>query len=167
MTEFENVNNEELIRQIKDGQKKVQPRINKIRLNKNFFLGFILLIVIVFLANYVYRYFGYYTISEQTIHWHAHLTITDHGQNVPIAPSIGLLEEVAHPSNLHTHAADGIIHMEIKGPVKARDIMLGRFFEVRMKDFGKPNVLMVNGMVNSDMERYIMKNKDEIEIIYK
>ena len=78
--------------------------------------------------------------SEQTVfHIHTHLTIFVNGQQRQVPPAIGIPGAVAQQTNagpfvdsgtcfywLHTHAADGIIHIE--SPVE-RTYTLGEFFD--------------------------------------
>jgi len=158
----EKISNQELIKSLK---KEESPKAKKI-IPTQILLTLILLIITLLVANYVYRQFGYYTISKQTIHWHAHLVVEESAQFIPIPPSVGLLGDVAHPSNLHTHSDDGIIHMEIKGPVRARQVMLREFFKVWQYEIDwKRAVLYVNGVRNDDLGRLIMRDGDEIEIL--
>jgi hypothetical protein len=83
--------------------------------------------------------------SEQTIfHIHTHLTIFVNGQQRQVPAGIGIPGAVAQPTSagafidsgscfywLHTHAADGIIHIE--SPVQ-RTFTLGDFFD----EWGQP-----------------------------
>ncbi|MEK7535406.1 MAG: hypothetical protein AAB590_00100, partial [Patescibacteria group bacterium] len=97
----EKISNQELIEKLKYPEKSVGK-------NKTVLLFgiVIILMAILLLANYLTRVYGYYTISEQAIHWHAHLIIRDKGEYVPIPPSVGLLGDTAHPENLLTHSDD-------------------------------------------------------------
>jgi hypothetical protein len=83
--------------------------------------------------------------SEQTVfHIHTHLTIFVNGQQRQVPAGIGIPGAVAQPTQagpfvdsgtcfywLHTHAADGIIHIE--SPVQ-RAYTLGEFFD----EWGQP-----------------------------
>jgi hypothetical protein len=83
--------------------------------------------------------------SEQTIfHIHTHLTLFVNGQQRQVPAGIGIPDAVAQQTQagpfvdsgscfywLHTHAADGIIHIE--SPVK-RTYTLGEFFD----EWGQP-----------------------------
>lgn len=83
--------------------------------------------------------------SEQTVfHIHTHLTIFVNGQQRQVPAAIGIPGAVAQQTNagpfigsgtcfyfLHTHAADGIIHIE--SPVQ-RTYTLGEFFD----EWGQP-----------------------------
>lgn len=115
-------------------------------------------------------------LSSSGIHYHPHLTITIKGENVPIPVGIGL-GAVEH--SIHTHEADGIIHLEFSGVVKKEDTKLGRFFEIWGKDFSKDSIMghktgdggtvkmKVNGTENTEFENYLMKDGDKIEITYE
>ncbi|MFF4647092.1 hypothetical protein [Streptomyces sp. NPDC001389] len=57
-------------------------------------------------------------------HIHAHLDVIVNGKPVAAPPNIGVDQRTRQISPLHTHAADGVIHVE--SPVKAA-FSLGRF----------------------------------------
>ncbi len=106
-------------------------------------------------------------ISMNGLHWHPHLMIYVNGTPQGIPAGIGL-GAVHNP--VHTHDADGIIHLEFSGAVRGRDIALGRFFENWGRDmhsFGGNMRMTVNGAENSEYERYMMHDGDEIEIRYE
>lgn len=116
------------------------------------------------------------TLSSVGIHYHPHLTIIIKGENVPIPAGIGL---GATERSIHTHEADGIIHLEFSGVVKKEDTKLGEFFKIWGKDFSQNSILghkageggtvkmKVNGTNNTEFENYEMKDGDKIEIIYE
>lgn len=115
-------------------------------------------------------------LSKNGIHYHPHLTITIKGENIPIPAEIGI-GAVHNP--IHTHEADGIIHLEFNAVVKKEDTKLGKFFEIWGKDFSKDSIMgnktgeggtvkmKVNGTENTEFENYLMKDADKIEIIYE
>jgi hypothetical protein len=115
-------------------------------------------------------------LSKTGIHYHPHLTITIKGENIPIPKDVGI-GAVHNP--VHTHDADGIVHLEFEGVVKKEDTKLGKFFEVWGKDFSKDSIMgnktgaggtvkmKVNGAENTEFENYLMKDGDKIEIIYE
>lgn len=114
-------------------------------------------------------------LATNGIHWHPRLSIkiSDEEQEIPAGIGLGVRERP-----MHTHDADGIIHLEFQGRVTADQVRLGRFFELWGKTFNKDcifdkcagpegNVRMfVNGQENFDFEKYIMKDGDRIEIRY-
>jgi len=69
-----------------------------------------------------------------TIHWHPHLSMVIDGKKEIIPTDIGITSSTHFP--IHTHATDGIIHMENDRPSK-RTVVLGYFFEVWGKKFSK------------------------------
>ncbi len=119
--------------------------------------------------------------SMAGIHYHAHLTITVNGEDVPLPAQIGAIATGFNP--LHTHADDNIIHMEFEDAtnqkVKKDDIRLGKFFDVWNKDWtassfmGNPIddshtlVMKVNGLVSAEYRHYLMRDKDQIELTYQ
>lgn len=105
-------------------------------------------------------------LSRNGLHWHPTLEIYVGGERVDIPDNIGL---GALHKPVHTHDDLPIIHLEFSGIVREEDAMLGRFFESWDKDmrsFGDTMRMTVNGVENSDYERYIMRDKDVIKLIY-
>lgn len=116
-------------------------------------------------------------ISRQGIHWHAELSISILGQKQEIPTNIGIGFGGHKP--IHTHEADGVIHMEFSGLVKKDDTRLARLFEIWDKKFsidcifdkcngpeGQVNML-INGEPNYEFEDYIMRDGDKIEIVFE
>lgn len=115
-------------------------------------------------------------ISKTGIHRHAELTIKilDKYRDIPADIGIGITH-----LPVHTHKADGVIHMEFSGLVKENDIRLGRFFEIWKKEFNRDCIfdkcngpegqikMLVNSELNSEFEDYIMQDEDNIEIIFE
>jgi hypothetical protein len=115
-------------------------------------------------------------ISKQGIHWHADLTIRILGRYQVIPGNIGIgITELP----VHTHEADGVIHMEFFGLVREDDIRLGRLFENWGKKFNRDCIfdkcngpegqlkMFVNQESNYQFENYIMRDRDKIEIIFE
>ena len=70
---------------------------------------------------------------------------------------------------VHTHDDLPIIHLEFNGVVRKEDVMLGEFFKnwgKDMRSFGSTIKMTVNGVDNTEYERYIMRDKDVIELQY-
>ncbi|HEX4087391.1 MAG TPA: hypothetical protein VHZ33_01680 [Trebonia sp.] len=98
--------------------------------------------------------------SEQTVfHIHTHLTIFVNGQPRQVPPAIGIPNGVAEQTAtgpfidsgtcfywLHTHAADGIIHIE--SPVQ-RTYTLGEFFDEWGQTLGPDQVGPAKGKVTA------------------
>jgi len=106
-------------------------------------------------------------ISQNGLHWHANLAIYAKGvqQNIPADIGIGAVH-----MPIHTHSADGVIHMEMSGLVKRSDLTLDKFFKnwgKDFKDFGGKITMTVNGKGNAELGSYIMKDNDKIEIRYE
>ena len=75
-------------------------------------------------------------------HWHAQLTITAGGNGVTIPGGIGI--SLTCMEVLHTHNADGVIHIEPDTPAQARVYSIGDFFTIWGKPFGSPSRMTVN-----------------------
>lgn len=115
-------------------------------------------------------------VSRYPIHWHPDLKIKILGeyQEIPANIGIGVVHQL-----IHTHDADGIIHIEPTGAVRENDIKLGRFFEIWGKTFNRDCIfdkcsdpegelkMLVNGEQNFEFENYVMRDGDRIEIIYE
>lgn len=108
-------------------------------------------------------------IAKNGLHWHPKLTIYIKGEKQEIPTDIGL-GAVHQP--IHTHKEDykdGVVHMEMSGVVTKEQTTLGNFFRIWGKDFnfgGNPK-MTVNGKENMDLNNYLMKNGDNIEIRYE
>lgn len=114
-------------------------------------------------------------IAKKGIHWHPEISIFIKGEKMEIPANIGL--GVTH-SPVHTHDADGVIHLEFSGIVREDDIKLGKFFKEWDKTLNSECIfefcngeegtvtVTVNGELNTEFENYIMKDGDKIEIIF-
>jgi len=107
-------------------------------------------------------------VSKSGLHWHADIAIVVKGKNIEVPPNIGL--EAGH-NPVHTHDNEpNIIHMEFPGIVRQDDLVLGEFFRVWKKDirsFGTNIKMTVNGVENTEFEKYHMKDKDKIVLSYE
>ncbi|OGI16136.1 MAG: hypothetical protein A3E38_00805 [Candidatus Moranbacteria bacterium RIFCSPHIGHO2_12_FULL_54_9] len=103
-------------------------------------------------------------ISRNGIHWHSQLTLYVKGVKQDIPKDIGI-GSVHKP--VHTHDADGVIHLEFQGLVRRQDTTLGQFFKNWGKnpdDFGPLTAMAVNGQENTEFMNYHMRDTDKIEI---
>ena len=148
------------------------------------YLGYAFLIAVVALVGWVLtipKLPASEIVSTSGIHWHPHLAITINGKNFDIPKGIGL-GAVEQP--IHTHEADGIIHLEYQTPgqvVKKEDTLLSKFFTIWDKKFSRDCIFeycttpaststikfIVNGTPNELYENYPMKDGDKIEIKYE
>ncbi len=108
------------------------------------------------------------------IHWHPQLSIIINGLRQTIPSNIGISSGGHSP--IHTHDADGTLHMENSNPTK-RSVTLGYFFDIWGKEFSKQCIfdyctdkgnltMSVNGKENFDFENYFIQDKDKIVINY-
>ena len=107
---------------------------------------------------------------------YVHLTLHINNKNIPIPSGVGLIPT---ENPIHVHGKDNIIHLEFGGRVKNDDIRLGNFFALWGKDFSATSLLgnntgnghtitmHVNGIPSNEFERYVMHDKDQIEIVYR
>lgn len=58
---------------------------------------------------------GFPPVGDESYHAHALLSVYRDGEQVPVPADLGYDERGAH-SSLHTHTADGVIHMEADDP---------------------------------------------------
>ena len=106
-------------------------------------------------------------LSRNGLHWHPELAIFVKGEKQEIPVNLGI-GAVHNP--MHTHDSSGVIHLEFQGVVRKDDLKLGRFFEVWGKDFmelGLTVKMTVNGEENAELQNYIMKDGDKIELWYE
>ena len=107
-------------------------------------------------------------ISRSGLHWHPELAIFVKGgekQEIPANLGIGTVH-----NPMHTHDSSGVIHLEFQGVVRKDNLKLGRFFEVWGKDFMELGVtvkMTVNGEEDTELQNYIMKDGDKIELRYE
>lgn len=115
-------------------------------------------------------------VARRGLHWHPELAISIKGTPQEISPNLGI--GAAH-NPMHTHDSTGVLHLEFQGLVTQDDIRLGKFFELWKKPFSSTCILdscngpddqvkmTVNGQPNTEFERYIMHDKDKIEITFE
>ena len=114
-------------------------------------------------------------MSRNGLHWHPEMAIYIKGvrQDIPEAIGLGLVHQP-----IHTHEADGVVHLEFSNLVKKDDLTVGGFFNNWGKMFSRERILdysngpdgtvkmYVNGQTNDAFENYIMQDNDKIEIKY-
>jgi hypothetical protein len=106
--------------------------------------------------------------SRSGLHWHPELAIYVKGVKQDLPANLGIVGSSMAP--VHTHEADGVIHLEFQGLVRKSDITLGQFFKSWGKDmrsFGTNLKMTVNGKENTEYENYIMQDKDKIELRFE
>ena len=106
-------------------------------------------------------------LSRSGLHWHSELAIFVKGEKQEIPANVGI--GVVH-SPMHTHDLSGVIHLEFQGVVHKDDLNLGRFFELWGKDFmelGSSVKMTVNGEENAELQNYIMRDGDKVELRYE
>jgi len=106
-------------------------------------------------------------IALTGLHTHPTLTIYVKGVKQDIPANLGIVGS-SMPA-VHTHDDLPIIHLEFNGVVRKEDVMLGEFFKnwgKDMRSFGSTIKMTVNGVDNTEYERYIMRDKDVIELQY-
>jgi hypothetical protein len=115
-------------------------------------------------------------VSRSGLHRHVQITIVINGKVQDIPANIGI--GVRH-NPIHTHDRDSVIHLEFEGFVTIDDLRLREFFTVWGKQFSRDCIfdncngpdgsvkMLVNGAENQEFERYVMKDKDVIEITYR
>ena len=119
-------------------------------------------------------------VSLNGMHWHPELEIYVKGEKVEIPTNIGVGTQYAGMSGydtgmqmtaVHTHDATGVIHFEFpKGAVYKKDLTLGQFFKMWNKDFhsfGNNVSMTVNGKENTELDQYVMQDKDKIILRYE
>lgn len=115
-------------------------------------------------------------VSTNGLHWHPHLTIRTKDKQEKIPKNIGI-SSVHYP--VHTHDSTGTLHLEFGGTVTKDEIKLKEFFKIWGKRFYRECIFdkckgpegkvkfFVNGKENKEFENYIMRDKDQIEILYE
>lgn len=115
-------------------------------------------------------------VAQGGIHWHASLEVAAKGERQKIPAGIGL-GTVHLP--VHTHEEDNIIHLEFPSSVRENDIRLKRFFNIWGEQFSGSCILefcngedgtvkmFVNGEPNDEFENYILRDGDQIKIVFE
>lgn len=115
-------------------------------------------------------------VARRGLHWHPELSISTKGTPQQISANLGI--GAAH-NPIHTHDSSGVLHLEFQGLVTQEDIRLGQFFKLWKKQFSATCILdscngpdgqvkmTVNGQPNTEFERYVMHDKDKIEITFE
>ncbi len=106
-------------------------------------------------------------ISRRGIHWHPEVAIYAKGEKQEIPANIGV-GAIHQP--MHTHDTTGVLHLEFQGLVRKRDITVGQFFKnwgKDMKSFGTDIKMTVNGEENMEIENYVMRDRDKIELRFE
>ncbi|MBX4210753.1 hypothetical protein KW783_02150 [Candidatus Parcubacteria bacterium] len=120
-------------------------------------------------------------LATTGIHWHPRLTIIVRGEVQTLRAGIGIGSQYASNrlfdgtmgmTSMHTHddASEGIIHLEFSEIVRRNDVMLGQFLTIWGKDinsFGSNVKMTVNGVSNTELGNYSMKDGDKIELRYE
>lgn len=120
---------------------------------------------------------GFPSRSMETLdfHIHAHLDIYVHGQTVPVPAQIGIDANGRFLTVLHTHATDGIIHIE--SPIQ-KTYGLGQFFDVwglrltksciggLCSDSQNSLTAYLNGKKVADPRYIPLRSHDEIVLAY-
>lgn len=108
------------------------------------------------------------------MHIHPHLRIVIHGEEVKIPTNIGITPDCMQP--IHTHDETGTIHLEFP---TWQDVKLVSFFRVWGKTFNRDCIfdkcngeegkvkMLVNGRENFEFENYVMRDGDDIVIIFE
>lgn len=107
------------------------------------------------------------TLSTNGLHWHPELEIYVKGVKQGIPNGLGL---VGVHKPMHTHDDVPIVHLEFPARVTTNDTKLGKFFETWGKnpsDFGQTVTMTVNGVPNTELMDYQMKDGDKIELRYE
>ena len=98
------------------------------------------------------------------MHIHPHLKIFVKGEEIKIPSNIGISSSCMRP--VHTHDDSGTMHLEF--PTKT-DVTLETFFKIWEKplnEFGINPKMKVNGVENAELEGYIMRDSDQIELFF-
>lgn len=111
-------------------------------------------------------------VEQNGIHWHPQVLLYSDDEPQTIPANVGLAVPGSHPENMHTHGDDNVLHMEIQGVVREKDLALQYFFDVWNKDlksneFGELKRVSVNGEDVDINEPIIMGDRDVVELWYE
>lgn len=98
------------------------------------------------------------------MHIHPRLKMVVKGEEIKIPHDVGVSATCMRP--VHTHDDSGTLHLEFPNTT---DVPLGYFFKVWEKplsSFGMNHKMKVNGKENTELENYIMRDGDQIELLF-
>jgi len=110
--------------------------------------------------------------EKATTHYHAHLVINYLGKRIILPDNIGIEEDCMHPIQVHD-GKSGVVHVHFTRPYP---FTVGDFFSVWGITFSQNQLggtfatsrhrisMKVNGKTNDEMERYVFKSDDNIEV---
>jgi hypothetical protein len=110
-------------------------------------------------------------LSDTVEHYHAHIHLIVDGRDVPIPEDIGLDQSSQTYSPVHTHAVDGVIHIEADQKGYRSDLQ--NVFDVWGVRFNPQCVggycdgvkMWVNGKPSAKLGAYILQPHDAITIV--
>lgn len=106
-------------------------------------------------------------LSRNGLHWHPELVIYVKEEKIEIPHNLGI---GAIHLPIHTHDDLPLLHLEFQGLVRRQDITLGQFFKnwgKNINSFGTNVKMTVNDVRNTELENYVMQDKDKIELRYE
>lgn len=95
-------------------------------------------------------------------HWHVDLSISSGSTVVTIPEGIGISTFCTQP--LHTHSADGRIHVE--SDILSQRYTIGDFFRVWNKPWGSPTIMHVDDAPMTPNQGQILTNDLRIHLQY-
>ena len=98
------------------------------------------------------------------MHIPPHLKIFVKSEEIKIPANLGISARCMRP--IHTHDDTGTLHLEFPN---RKDVLLEQFFKIWKKslnDFGLNPKMKVNGSENSELQNYIMRDGDQIELFF-
>ena len=95
------------------------------------------------------------SMEGAVMHIHQHLTIYDHGKKFVVPANIGIPVVGSCLYWLHTHASDGIIHVESP---KMRSFTLGQFFDIWGQPLTATNVAGIK-VKKGQVRAYVNENQ--------
>lgn len=115
-------------------------------------------------------------LSKNGLHWHPILEVYVKGEKQIIPANIGIGAQYSSlpmgmaPVHTHDDVVGGVIHLEFESVVRKNETTLAQLFKNWGKDinsFGPSVKMSVNGVENTELGNYEMKDGDRIELKFE
>jgi len=80
------------------------------------------------------------TSEQLAVHYHAHLSILINGNETTLPAGVGIDQTTQCLYWMHTHATDGVIHIEAPKSTAARKFTLGNIFDIWKKPLSNTQI---------------------------
>lgn len=102
--------------------------------------------------------------TNARMHIHPRLKMVVKGEEVKIPKDVGVSATCMRP--VHTHDDSGTLHLEFPNTTNVPLESFFKIWEKPLSSFGNNPKMKVNGNENIELENYIMRDGDQIELFF-